>query len=57
MELFFESEKSGRTRSDLKPLRASYADQHGKSDFIFTHFDDQLTGKKETFLNRGMLYM
>ena len=49
MELFFESEKSGRTRSDLKPLRASYADQHGKSDFIFTHFDDQLTGKKETF--------
>lgn len=45
MDQFFQSERTGRTHTDFKPLRASYADSHGKSDFVFALFDHQLTGK------------
>ena len=47
MDAFFESEKTGRTHAESEPLRASYQDSHGKSDFIFTQHDHQLSGKSK----------
>jgi len=48
MDLFFETETTGRTHTDFKPLKASYQDGHGKSDFIYARYDHQLTGKSKS---------
>ena len=48
MDLFFETETTGRTHTDFKPLKASYQDGHGKSEFIYARYDHQLTGKSKS---------
>jgi hypothetical protein len=50
MELFFGSEKKGRSEADVQPIRSSYEDQFGKTDWIYARYPHQLTGKKEKLL-------
>ncbi len=50
MEQFFATEKTGRTHvTAAPPLRGSYEDAYARSEFIFAHFDHQLTGKSWVF--------
>jgi hypothetical protein len=48
MELFFGSEKKGRSEDDVKPIRSSYEDQFGKTDWIYARYAHQLTGETTT---------